>query len=99
MVSEPQSSCLSLPNRGITGAYYCTQLQENFKAVAYQDENLVADCYFIPVQGTWQHDVFFVKRGDYFRYFFVTVETTEKTFPISTTLSSDKNLVQGQITS
>lgn len=56
LVSNPDTSCLSLPNSGIAGAN-CVQLEENFKAMVYQDENLTAHYHTIPVQGAWQHDV------------------------------------------
>lgn len=60
LVSNPDTSCLSLPNSGITGAS-CVQLEENFKAMAYQDENLTAHHHTIPVQGADSMMCFFFK--------------------------------------
>lgn len=58
--------------------------------MAYQDENLVANCYSIPVEEAWQFNAFFVKRGGLFQMFLVTVETTEKICSISTLYSQIK---------
>lgn len=69
LVSKPQLSYLSLPNNGITASYYCIQLEDNLKDMAYQDENLVANCYSIPAEEAWQFNVLFKKRGGYFRCF------------------------------
>jgi hypothetical protein len=40
-------------------------LKRILKDIAYQDENLVANCYPIPVEEAWQFNAFFMKRRGY----------------------------------